>query len=233
MIVAIHQPNFLPWLGYFDKLLRSDVFVLFDDVQFPRARSFANRASIKTPNGEARVTVPVKSKGTIRNIGEVEIADPNWQKKPLRTLEHAYSRAPYFEPYFGPLRELLFAEKHDLCRLNCSLIRFVSDALGGTPRFVFSSELCLGTTLSGQEKILHILRTLDADTYISGTGAGSQRYITEDAFRDAGIKLEWQHFRHPVYPQLHGQFVPGLSAVDFLFNCGPAGRATLLDSEAS
>src|SRR5215216_4803864 len=108
MIVSIHQPNFLPWLGYFDKLLKSDVFVLFDDVQFPRGKTYANRVLIKTINGEAWITVPVADRGELQLIKDVSIAaNPVWKRKLIKTLEVNYAKAPFTKKYLMGLKDVI------------------------------------------------------------------------------------------------------------------------------
>src|SRR6266849_1228190 len=137
MIVAIHQPNFLPWLGYFNKLLRSDVFVLFDDVQFPRAKTVVNRVLIKTPQGPNWITVPVTNRGDLTSIREIRIApDPAWKRKLLRTIELSYANAPYTKMYLPGLREIIESATDELCRLNSSLITWCMKQLGGDARIV-------------------------------------------------------------------------------------------------
>src|SRR5262245_30980573 len=110
MIVAIHQPNFLPWLGYFSKLLHCDTFVLFDDVQFPRGKTFVNRVQIKTPQGPNWITVPIADKSDLALIKDSRIApDPSWKRKVLRTLEVSYAKAPYTKNYLPGLTEIIEA----------------------------------------------------------------------------------------------------------------------------
>jgi len=229
MIVSIHQPNFLPWLGFFHKVLCSDVFVLFDDVQFPRGRSYGSRTAIKTAAGKAWLTVPVLSKGERKLYSEIRTPSTSWRRKTLRTIALSYRKAPYFQPCYSLLAEAYQVGGDSLCEFNIGLIQFVFKYLGLSTRVVRSSEL--GVEETGEEKILSILQELKATKYISGTGEGSRRYVRKEDFQEVSIQLEWQEFAHPVYPQLYGEFVPGLSIVDLLFNCGPQSRAILEGSE--
>ncbi len=230
MIVAIHQPNFLPWLGYFNKLLRSDVFVLFDDVQFPRAKTVVNRVLIKTQQGPSWITVPVTNKGDLALIKDVCIApDPGWKRKVLRTIELNYANAPFTKQYLPGIREIIESSSNELCRLNASLIAWCMQQLGGETRLVMSSSLCQDKPLvDGGEKIRCLLKALNATTYISGETEGSKRYIDEEWYRQQGIELQWQQFKHPQYPQLHGEFAEYMSIIDLLFNCGPQARSIVL-----
>jgi hypothetical protein len=232
--VAIHQPNFLPWLGYFNKLLRSDVFVLFDDVQFPRAKSVVNRVLIKTPEGPNWITVPVASKGDLASIREVRIAsDASWKRKVLRTLELSYAKAPFVKDYLPGLRQIIDSATDELWFLNSALIAWCAEQLGSETKLVYSSALCKDRpALQGSEKIHHLLEATGATAYISGETAGSHRYIDEEWFRRQGIQLEWQHFQHPRYPQLHGDFVEYMSTVDLIFNCGPQARSIVLQGSS-
>lgn len=230
MIVAIHQPNFLPWLGYFNKLLRSDVFVLFDDVTFPRAKTVMNRVLIKTRQGPTWVTVPVTNRGDQPLIRDVRIAgDPAWRRKILRTIEVNYAGAPYTKQLLPAVREIVESASDELWRLNQSLIVWSAEQLGARTELVLSSALCADAPyLPTGEKIQHLLKATGATTYLSGETAGSKRYIDEAWFEREGIELVWQQFRHPRYPQLHGDFAEFLSILDLLFNCGPQARSIVL-----
>lgn len=230
MIVAIHQPNFLPWLGYFHKLLRSHVFVLLDDVQFPRGKSFANRVQIKTNQGPGWITVPVLDRSDLVPIRDARIArDPSWKRKVVRTMELNYAKAPYTKQYLPGLSEIIDAAGDNLCSLNSALIAWCAKQLNAETQIQYSSDLCRNQpTLGGEEKIHHLLKATRATQYVSGDGAGSRRYIKEEWFDQEGIELRWQKFAHPRYPQLHGAFAEKLSVIDLIFNCGPEARTVLL-----
>lgn len=233
MIISIHQPNFLPWLGYFHKIVSSDIFVLFDDVQFPRSKSYGKRAIIKTQDGEMPITVPVLSKGDLKKYNEVQILKSNWRKKTLRTIQFAYQKAPFFQKYASEFSEVYLEENESLCDYNCELIRFILRQMDVQTKLILSSELCKNTEVKGEEKILFILKSLGATAYISGTGSGSRRYINEEHFRKENIELVWQVFKHPIYPQVHGEFIPNLSIIDLLFNCGKNSKNVLLGQSCS
>jgi hypothetical protein len=217
-------------LGYFNKLLRSDVFVLFDDVQFPRAKSVVNRVLIKTPQGPNWITVPVASKGDLASIREVRIApDASWKRKVLRTLELSYARAPFVKDYLPGLRQIIESATDELWRLNSALIGWCKEQLGGETQLVYSSALSKDRpAMQGSEKIHYLLEATGATVYISGETEGSHRYIEEEWFRQQGIQLEWQHFQHPRYAQLHGAFAEYMSIIDLIFNSGPQARSILL-----
>lgn len=218
-IVAIHQPNFMPWLGYFHKMSMVDEFVLFDDVQVPQGKSFASRVMLKTHTGPVWVTVPTLHRSAKEDFRTTPILQSNWQSKSLKTIRLAYQKAPYFEQYFTRFSEIYLRPYATLFDLNFQLLQFLKESFGLRAQLVISSSLG-GTDLGGVEKILWILEALGATTYVSGKGAGSRRYINEQDFADRNIRLVWQDFTPHEYPQLHGSFVPRLSALDYLLNCG-------------
>jgi hypothetical protein len=224
-VAAIHQPNFLPWLGFFYKWRQSDVFVRYDDVQFVR-RGYTNRVKIKTQKGEAWITVPVKQKGNYHQaIGEIEIdREVNWKRKLLGTLTASYSRAPFFKMYFPRLEEILANDFRLLVQLNTALLSWVAGELNID---VPSIEASVLENISGAstERLVSVCRALGASHYLSGFGG--QKYQEERLFVDNGIQLKVYNFKHPRYPQLWGDFIPGLSVLDLLFNCGGDSPAIL------
>jgi hypothetical protein len=221
MKAAIHQPNFLPWLGYFHKISLVDVFVFFDDVQFPRGKTFGNRVKIKTNNGELWLTVPVLSRGELPAFNTILINNTApWQRKILKTIELSYSKAKYFEKYHSGFSEVFLAPYDRLIDLNIALIKYIVREIGFNVNFQLSSEVVVGEAVSAEGKIISVLKNIGASEYITGSGAGSARYIDEDSFRRENIEIQWQKFTSPVYPQLWGPFIPDLSVIDLLFNCG-------------
>lgn len=220
MTVSIHQPNFLPWFGYFHKLAHSDVFVFLDDVQLPRGKSFVSRVKVKTQNGEHWLTLPVSGKSEMLPIHEVALADARVLKKLLRTLEVTYKKSEYFQPVYGCIARVFDAGHTLLSDFNIALIASLSHQMGLKTRFMKSSEMDCNLDY-GAEKIACILQTAQATKYISGKGGGSRRYIVEIDFDQAGMELHWQEFDHPVYDQMYGgEFIPNLSIIDMLFNLG-------------
>tara|TARA_R100001443_G_scaffold67656_3_gene76465 strand:+ start:1391 stop:2122 length:732 start_codon:yes stop_codon:yes gene_type:complete len=222
--VSIHQPNYIPWLGFFDKVMNSDIYVVFDDVQYPRGKDFANRNQIKTNNGKLWLTIPIKDKSSLKLWKDIQYIDNGWKAKHLKNIESFYKKSDYFETYYPKLENIFSKNNDSLMELNVDLIKFVLEefAMGsGQPKIVYSSDI--KTDKTGLEKILHILSELNATHYISGSGEGSNRYIDEEKFTDNNIKLVWQEYTHPEYKQLHGEFIPYLSILDLLFNEGKKG----------
>lgn len=227
-IMAMHQPNYLPYLGYFHKMAHCDRFVLLDAVQFPRGQSYANRNRVKTHNGTTWLTVPVSTpsgeKGKVPYT-EVRIAGDKWKRKHLRTLQMNYKKAGHYEDVY-PLVEEALETHDDFTELNIALIRAVRDYLGiGTP-LVRLSEL-LDEFGEKTQLIVDISKALGTGVYLSGTGGGKD-YNDKELLAEHGIELRYSTFEHPEYPQLWGDFESHLSVIDLLFNCGPESREILL-----
>ncbi len=223
--VAIMQPTYLPWIGYFDLMDQVDCFVFLDSVQFNK-RSWQQRNRIKGPDGALWLTVPVLSKGLWdQRIVEVEIDPSNgFAEKHLRTIEHLYKKAPYFEDYAGELSEILRRPHQYLGDLNIDLICWLAGKMGVEGERVRSSQMeAQGRNV---ELLLHICKLLGAGRYLSPEG--SRVYIEENnLFIPNGIELVYQAYHHPEYRQLNGPFAPHLSALDFLFNEGPASLSVI------
>lgn len=225
--VAIHQPNYLPWLGYFHKMARCDIFVVFDDVQLARGKSFVVRTRVKAANGVQWLSVPVRDKGELRMIKDVSIAeDDRWQRKHWNTIQLSYRRAPHFAKYEERFRQVYETPWKNLCELNVNLIKLIKEVLGIGAQLVFSSEMNIEAT--GADKIISIAKYLKADQYITGEGKGSRRYVVEEDFTDNRVELIHQKFAHPIYKQLWGEFLPGLSTIDLLFNEGERSLELLM-----
>ncbi len=229
-IVSIHQPNFLPWLGFFNKIASSDVFVLLDNVQFVKGH-ICNRNKIKNNQGKAVwITVPVsQKKGTTINFNELGIDyNQKWGNKILNQLRGSYGAAPNFKKYMGDLEELLISKTYtSLADLNISLIRYCCAQLNIDTRIEIASEQNIDFG-SQNEQNLNICLHFGGDTYLSGEGA--KKYNDENLFTGAGVSLIYQDFDHPVYSQLYNEFVPNLSVIDLLMNEGvESGRFFKID----
>ena len=216
--VAIMQPTYLPWLGYFALMDQVDVFVLLDSVQFERA-GWQQRNRIKGPSGPQLLTVPVLKKG-LRDqlISDVRInTGTRFPEDHVRAIENCYARAPYIDTYAVGLTEILRRPYERLANLTIDLIEWLSGQLGITTRCVLGSSLGAGGRKA--DLLADMCHKLGADTYVSPPGA--QGYIDEsDAFDRLGIPVITNTYKHPNYSQLHGPFVSHLSVVDLLFNVG-------------
>ncbi len=220
MRVSIHQPNYLPWIGLFNKIKNSDVFVVFDDVQLPTGKNFETRTSIKSPNGKLDLNIPIFGRGEKPLIKDALIVDNGWREKHLKSIRFAYSKAPNFYLYEDEIEGLYIQPWNKLLDFNVAAIKLLAKFLEIKTKIILSSQIS-SENLAGEAKILDICKKLKATEYISGNGKGSMRYVVGDDFKKAGINLIWQDFEPKVYPQLWGEFTPRLSALDLILNCGP------------
>jgi hypothetical protein len=215
--IGILQPSFLPWLGFFEQLYRSDVFVLYDDVQFEKG-SWRNRNRIKTSNGIQWLTVPVLQKGLgPQLIKDVQI-NPGvpWQKKQTRTITQNYLKAPFFEKYADNLFDRLNRPWERLVELNVELIAWIATELGISTKIVLASELdVLG---SGTQRLIDVIKAFNGTCFYEGSAG--RNYIDDGLFEKNEISIIYQDYDHPTYPQLYGDFVSYLSIIDLMFNCG-------------
>jgi len=217
MRVAIHQPQYLPWLGYFDKMDQVEVFVLLDTVQFKK-NEWQNRNRIKTAMGWQYLTVPVLHRFPQR-IGEVEINNRvPWSRKHLQALISSYASAPFFDVHRPFFEEVYTRPWQRLLDLNLTILNYLVEALGLRTKLVLASSLALPEPEGATERLIAICQALGADTYLSGVGG--RGYLDLGRFEAAGIQVRFQEFRCPTYPQRFGPFEPNLSIVDLLFNCG-------------
>lgn len=223
MIASIHQPQYLPWLGYIDKIGRSDIFIFLDNVQYKK-NEWQNRNRIKTAQGWQWITVPVLYRFP-EKINEVRINNNvNWRRKHITAIETNYRKAPYFNKYFPYLEEIYKMDWEKLVDINISLIRNILDLFGIRKRLFIASEIETREDPNG--RLIDLCKAVGADTYLSGIGGPG--YMDMDAFEKEGIKVIIQDFKHPVYPQLYGGFEPNLSSIDLLFNCGEKGIEILM-----
>lgn len=227
-IIGILQPGYLPWLGFFDQLARADVFVFYDDVQYDKG-GWRNRNRIKTPQGPQWLTVPVLTRGeqfpAVRDV-RINPQEP-WAVKHCKTLRQQYSKAPFIDAYAPSLFELLKQPWERLCELDIACIDWLAKAFDIRTPCVRSSEL--GVSGGRTSRLIEIIHLLGGDIFYEG--AAGKNYIDPNEFRAHGIEVFFQEYVHPIYPQLHGEFISHLSAVDLLFNMGPDSRDVLLGEQ--
>jgi hypothetical protein len=223
--LVVLQPGYLPWLGFFDQMRRSDVFIYYDDVQFDK-HGWRNRNRVKAPGGAPHwLTVPVLHSG--RNwpaILEVEIDNRTpWARKHVGTLRQFYGKAPHLHRFLPALEEMLERRWTLLVDLDLAVTGLICSWLRLERRMLRASEL--GISGKQSERLLPLCQHVRARRYLSGNSA--KDYLDTELFARHGIEIEWQDYVHPVYPQQHGDFVPYLSIVDLLFNCGEESAAIL------
>ena len=226
MIVGIHQPNFLPWIGYFYKMMKTDVFVILDDVQYTK-NSFINRNKIKTPNGTQWLTVPVNTSGKFgQNINETTIFSQSKSfRKILSSIRMSYSKSKYFDLYYNDFEQVFIGGNNDsLSNLNIKLIQFLKEKLNIETKLVVSSTLD-NIKEGATERLISICKKVECDKYFSGFGG--KNYQDLEMFKNSNISLISTDFKHPNYKQLWGDFIPNLSTIDLLFNYGPESNKYL------
>lgn len=226
MVAGILQPGYLPWLGFFEQLYRCDLFVIYDDVQYDK-HGWRNRNRIKTAQGVRWLTVPVllnfREQPRICDV-RIDNSSP-WRKKHFETIRQSYARARFFREYIGLFEDVLARDWEFLADLDICLIEKIADALGIPPKRIIRSS-SLGVTGGRTERLIGICTALGAQTFYEG--ASGVNYIDPDEFAGNGITVSFQQYRHPEYEQLHGDFVPYLSVIDLMFNCGEASLELLL-----
>jgi len=227
-VVAIHQPNFFPWLGYFEKIARADVFVALDSVQFSKTGgTWCNRVRVLVNHRPSWITMPVeRGYHGVRTIREMRIAGGTWRGKLLRTLELAYRRAPYFGEVFPLIEEILGVGAGTVAEFNLEGLRRLTGRLRLDPSKIVESS-SLGATGEATHLLISIVKEVCGTAYLCGGGAGD--YQEDEKFGAAGIELIYQCFEHPVYPQRgEAGFTPGLSVIDALMQCGFVGTRALV-----
>lgn len=228
-LVAIHQPNFFPWLGYFDKIARSDTFIFLDHVQFQKTGGmWTNRAKLFI-GGEVRwMTAPVdRGFHGVRAICEMEFQQGNpWREKFIKSLIANYSRCPFFWDTMKLVEPLILNSESRVSQYNCKAVMAIAAQLGlPGDKFHWSSEMAAEGQATAM--LISLLHTGGASTYMCGGGADG--YQDDAAFAAAGVGLVCQNFQHPVYPQAGTRgFVPGLSVIDALMNIGADGVRAVL-----
>ena len=211
------QPTYMPWLGYFELMSNCDLFVFLDDVQFI-GKSWHSRNRIKAVNGELFLAVPVLSKGNrFKNINEIMINNSiNWRKKHFTSIKYNYKKASFFNDYIDALEDVYKRDYNMLLEFNLAVIEFLRQSMGIKTQTVLSSQI--GAEGARDERIINICKKLNADVLYDA--AGAKEILDPGLFKDNGIELIFQEYHHPVYAQLHGDFIPYLSAIDLLLNEG-------------
>jgi len=235
MIVAAHQPSYLPWLGYLDKVAKADLFVVMDDLQF-EAGNFQHRNKLKLNHGPAWLTVPLVRGPQHERICDKRIAPASsprddWQRRTWLTIETHYRKAPHFARYRDELAEVYARPWTSLADLDGHLFSLARRWLGITRPVLRASSLELAGART--DRIIDLCHKVGAKMYLSGRG-GSVDYLDVEALRRAGITVVWQAFTHPVYPQRYPElgFCSHLGFLDLLLNCGPDSAAILAGAGA-
>lgn len=228
MILAGHQPNYIPYLGFFHKLARCDLFVLVDNVQFVKRGPFGwiNRNKIRTHDGWMWLTVPVLTKGKYtQKIVDTEINNlVDWRRKHWRAILLSYGKAPYFHRYSDFLHQIYHRDWEKIAELNETIILYIKELLGIKTRVLRASEI--GVQGKATDLIIDMCKRLGADKYLHGKHG--KDYIDENKFLENNVECLYQDFQHPVYEQLSNPFIPFMSTIDLLFNKGEESMEILM-----
>ncbi|WBW96615.1 WbqC family protein [Oceanirhabdus sp. W0125-5] len=216
MILAAQQPNYIPWIGYFNKIFLCDVFVVLDEVKFVKD-SVIQRNKIKNSQSqELRLTIPVLKGNT--KIKEICIDNrQNWRRKHWKSIFYSYSKCKNWGFIGYDLEEIYKRDWNNLCDLNMEIIKLILEKLNIRTKIIFESEI-KGDLGFKNERLINLCKSFNADTYLSGIGA--KAYNDEDMYNKENIKLAYQDFTPPIYIQKHNNFIPNLSIIDLLFNEG-------------
>ena len=217
VIVAIHQPNFIPWPGYFNKICKSDVFILLDDVEYTK-NSLINRNSIKSQTNELRLTIPVRNQSMRQLILDTEIANHNSLRKTWRSIEQSYAKSAFFKEFSKSFEEIFSSKYVYIHELNIALILNILKILNIKTQVVRSSKLGLTNIGVKNDRIINLCLAVGATEYLSG--AGAKKYNDMEIYSKASIDLTYQDFKLVEYSQTKGPFIEGLSIIDMLFNIG-------------
>lgn len=225
--VVIHQPDFMPYLGFFDRLIHADIYVVLETAQYV-SRGWMNRDKIKTAKGEQWFTVNVKKAPQTTPIKEIMLfEDEGWKKNNLGLLHDNYRKAPYYNEIMPYIKELYAGTYKYFWDFSFASIKMLINLFDIDIEIVFASDL--NPQGKNNRMLVDILNKVEAKTYLSGVGA--ENYYDPQVFEEAGIKVIWQDFKHPVYPQQFGEFIPYLSSIDLLFNCGIEKSRKILRGE--
>jgi hypothetical protein len=230
MILTAHQPLFLPYLGHFAKIADSDVFVYLDTVSYSKW-GWNSRNKIRTSDGWLWLVVPILTRGHHnQRLNQIKIDNSQkWKKKHLKAIEMAYSKAPFFESYINFFRDVYKKEWIYLSDLNENFIKFFIKELGIDVEFVKASSLPFSLEGEKSDLVLDLCKKMKADVFVFGkTG---ETYAKTKDFEDSGIKITFQDYKHPKYSQIHGEFMPYMSIIDLLFNCGPKSLEILTSDQ--
>lgn len=226
--ISIMQPGYFPWPGFFDLIYRVDQFVVYDSVRYTKA-TWRNRNRIRVPHGDgwAWLTVPVEKDAEHKLIKDVKVANNSWQKKHHNLITQSYSKAPHYEPTMAVLEKVFFSEWSWLVDLDLYIQKILLDILGGCgAEIIRSSELDLRVEHGKTDKLLELCQVLGADYLYDSMGA--RVFFDERLFASSGIRVVFQDFKPPVYEQVFEPFIPGLSVLDLIMNCGPSSLEVLL-----
>ncbi len=216
--IVILQPQYTPWIGVFEQIKLADIYVHYDDVQYPQGRSFTNRVQVKTVGGQKWITVPVSGSGCNINKTQIDYSQ-NWQHKHKELLRHTYCKAPYYQEMMLLVEDILSDSYSSIADLNMYALELISDYFGLKTIFKKSSDLNIVT--SSTDRLVDICKHYDANKYI--TGLGAKNYIDYKKFENSSIDLHYMDYKNKEYAQINGEFIPYVTILDLIANCGKDG----------
>ncbi|MCZ7403007.1 MAG: WbqC family protein [Candidatus Methanoperedens sp.] len=221
-IVTIHQPNYLPWLGFFSKIKQANCFVILDIVKYSK-NSVINRNKIRTKEGGCYLTIPINKEYYSSRICDVILPkENNWQRNHWKTIEANYNNSDYFDSY-KDFFKLIYAKEYDyLWQVNENIINYLLNCFGIEIEVVKASELDIDSNLHASDLLVSILKHVNASTYLSGPSG--LNYLESTKFKNNNINLNYFNFHHPIYKQRYNGFEPNLAGIDLLFNLGEKSK---------
>lgn len=232
MIVSIHQPSYFPWLGLLDKINKSDLYILLDNIQFSDSGYQNRNIFLDNQNKEQLLTIPVNKKNHLNKlIKDIEISNNIWQKKHNKFLYFNYKKHPFFDEIYPLIQDIYKKEYKFLIDILYDTMLITKQIFQINTKIIYASELDLSKELKKEELVIEILKKTSADTYLSGNGAKS--YQKDTSFLSQNIKLTYQSFSHPIYSQHNNnEFHPGLSSLDAAFNLGTKDAYKILEGRS-
>lgn len=229
MIVSIHQPHFLPWMGYVNKILKSDVFIVLNTVQY-RPRYYQNRAKVRRNQEWVWLSVPVHSERETKIEDVTIVKDQEWQKSVISTIEFLYRKKPYFAENWFPIRDAILKDAATLDILNYNILTAILNILNVDQVKIYNASELPVTTTDPTQRLVDLCTHVGATDYISGRGG--REYMEVEKFEQAGINIIYQDldFNNVVYSQGDETFIPGLSVIDTIFNIGPQQTRNLAEN---
>ena len=224
-VVTIHQPNYLPWLGFFSKIAHSDCYVILDTVKYTK-NGVINRNKIRTKDEWCYLTIPIEKKFHNSNICDVILPENNaWQKNHWKTIEVNYKKADYFDSYSDFFKKIYTKKFDRLSQINEEIIIYLLECLDITVDILKTSELTIDKSLKKTDLLIDIVNNVGGESYLSGISG--KEYLDIDEFARNKIELNFFEFRHPIYRQRYQGFVPNMSVIDLIFNEGEKSKEIL------
>lgn len=220
--VAILQPNYIPWRGYFDLINYVDEFIIYDDAQYTK-RDWRNRNIIKTPKGLSWLSIPVEVKGKyLQKIKDTKISSSFWQKKHLDTIKFCYLKAKYFKLIYSLIEPLYIRKPYVyLSETNINFLKGINSFLDIKTVISKSSDFSLPH--GKNDRLIYLVKKAKGDIYVSGNSA--KNYLDLNVFANNEVSVEWYNYNHLIeYEQLWGKFENFVSVIDLLMNVGPKSK---------